>query len=450
MSRSMTLDDCSVELIQKLRIPIHENTDEKQTYDACFVENDLVFVPLFLCHTSFPKERDYTKIDVPVFSGELRDYQVEVYAELVQKLKSDRAVLAALYVSFGKTELCLYLFSKLRYRMIVVYPRKEILKGWIARTQRYLNIDATVVTTKTRSLKNVSIALINVTQISKLSPEVLSELQTFGLLVCDEVHMLATPKGFANLLRLTPKYAVALTGTPERDDGMMSAVNLMFGSDYIVRKLYRPHTVYRGIQNITFKKKYQVTGHRDWNKTLNDEALHEGRNLQIAKLAIILVKKGRVVLALCKRVEQAQILYDLTKSEIRSDIYTGKDEEYETNADLLITTYSKFGTGSDNPRLDTLIICGDILARIEQYFGRIIRDRAKYPWVFELISNDSTLKAHWQSRRQVFVELGGKVDDLWKNFDIQRISDKEEVEKIRTVGPLLTATAPRTIIRFST
>ena len=93
---------------------------------------------------------------------------------------------------------------------------------------------------------------------------------------------------------------------------------------------------------------------------------------------------------------------------------------FDFNSRILVATVQKAGVGFDHPKLDSLIIASDVEEYFIQYLGRVFRTEEGIPFIFDILDDFPTLKRHYYTRRQVYLEHGGI---------IKKFNDKE-VDKI--------------------
>ena len=98
----------------------------------------------------------------------------------------------------------------------------------------------------------------------------------------------------------------------------------------------------------------------------------------------------------------------------------GVKKHFNYDSRVLIATVQKAGVGFDHPKLDSLIIASDVEEYFIQYLGRVFRTEDGFPYIFDILDDFPTLKRHYYTRRQVYLEHGGII----KKFN------SREVEKI--------------------
>jgi hypothetical protein len=91
-------------------------------------------------------------------------------------------------------------------------------------------------------------------------------------------------------------------------------------------------------------------------------------------------------------------------------------KNFNSEARILIATYSKGGVGFDHPKLDMFISGADVQENFTQYIGRIFRRDDAVPIYIDLIDEMNTIKKHSTERLKICKEIGGIVKDFDKVF----------------------------------
>jgi hypothetical protein len=128
--------------------------------------------------------------------------------------------------------------------------------------------------------------------------------------------------------------------------------------------------------------------------------------------------RNRTIMILTKRVElHGKILLDLLQKEGESvDLFAGTSRTYDRDARILIATYSKAGVGFDNPKLDMLIVAGDVEEMFEQYLGRVFRRMDTVPIIIDLVDKFHVFEKHFQTRMLTYIQSGGQVKPFHEHF----------------------------------
>jgi superfamily II DNA or RNA helicase len=384
--------------------------DEQEV--VCFnLQDGVIKVPYFygINELNIPKplKTDYKDVNVE-FNGELRPYQKEVRKEAITSLNNTGCSLISLYTGAGKTILSINIACKIKKITLIIVNRLLLITQWKTALEKFTNGKVVVLNDFKKPIEACSdFYIINGINIDKIPMNVLN---MFGTVIVDECHLMVSKIIGRKLLSLKPRYLIGLSATPYRDDGLNKLLEFYFSKNVIFRKLFRKHTVYRINTGIVPDFDLNVFGKVDWNSLLQSHCMNLKRNEIITSIVEKFNKK--IFLILTKRKEQGYLLKKmLLEKGIESDLLMGKCKyDEDSKSRVIIATNSKAGVGMDISRLDALIIGSDLQNYFIQYLGRVFRRENVEPLVFDLIDDNSILKAHWQTRRKIYVEHGGIIE----------------------------------------
>lgn len=355
----------------------------------------------------FPRASEYE------FEGKLNRIQESVKQETYDILNRTRSVLISLFCGAGKTFYSIFLASKLKYKVMVLCHRVNLIDQWEYSIHKACpEALVQVLDSKTPIDPDGDFYIMNVGNITKREQK---DFKDIGLLVVDEAHTTCTENYSKSLFWFTPRYVIFLTATPDRTDGKGKIIDLYVGTERIERKLWRPFNAYVINTNFKPKSKQSAQGRLDWNSVLESQALEEDRNDLIVD--VVRYFKTRNFLILCKRIDQGKILSDKLKEYGEDvDTFVGTSKKFDRDSRILISTYSKTGVGFDHPKLDALIVASDVEEGIEQYVGRVFRREDVVPIVFDFLDKMHTLFKHFMTRRKLYTDIGGEVKDFYLYF----------------------------------
>lgn len=358
-----------------------------------------------------PSKLDYKTISID-YTGTLRQGQKEVKGEIIRMLNETGTAKLAFYPGFGKTSLSVFLASKIGLRTAVITHRLVLMDQWKKSFERFCpNSKVKLLTTKKRVEDDDDVVVINAENVEKFG----HIFDSFGLVIVDEIHCIATESLIKSLFYFRPKYLIGLSATPTRPDGMDALLDVYFGEKTLYKKLYRQHTYYQvktGLEPVISTK---ADGTTDWNSLLVWQGNCQERNNLILK--IIESFPERHFLILCKRVLQAEILREalLEKGETVS-VLTGDNNDLDESARIVIASLQKVGVGFSHDILDALILAGDMEEYFIQYLGRVMRTEEVEPVVFDLVDENPTCKRHFTTRKKISQESGGTIRDFRKDY----------------------------------
>ncbi|GHV50352.1 hypothetical protein AGMMS49579_03790 [Spirochaetia bacterium] len=342
------------------------------------------------------------------FIGNLNLDQEYVKNKTLSLLDKYKSVILSCYTGFGKTITSLNVACLKGSKILIVLNKKVLFDQWSQAIYDFCGKHCTILDSKTNISIDEGFYLINVINISK-KPMYL--LNSFDMVIIDEVHLIFSKKNFVNLLYLTPNYLLGLSATPYRNDNLNKLFELFFGKNNLISKpLFKTHIVNIIQTNfkptITYTKDLRI----NWNAILNEQAENIERNNLIVD--IITKFKDRVFLVLVKRISQGEWLAKKL-SEKREHVSTlfGKDKLFDKNCRILIGTNLKIGTGFDFTRLNTLLLAADVVDYYLQFLGRVMRTPIE-PVIFDFLDNNSILLKHFYKRNAIYKKHGGIVQKL--------------------------------------
>jgi len=349
--------------------------------------------------------KSFGRMDAKNFDGDLREEQIIVKNEAIDHLNKTGSVMISMHVGAGKTITSINIARTIGLKTLVIVNKIVLMNQWSDAIKLFCG-GATVQILKPKSKKiEADFYIINAINIEKFGIEFFKDI---GCVIVDEAHMIMASLISRSLLLVHPRYLIGLTATPYRPDGLDGLLDLYFGSEKIIRELYREHIVYKVETGFTPETKLTTQGRLDWNAILDSQSKDETRNELI--ISIIKDHPDRNFLVLVKRVEQGKLLEKRLIDEGESATsLLGSNQMFEKTARVLIGTCSKVGTGFDHPKLDTLLLAADVEEYFIQYLGRCMRTRDNIPVVFDLVDDNPIILKHYNTRRKIYKKHGGIV-----------------------------------------
>ena len=339
------------------------------------------------------------------FQGKLRSEQKEVRREAVNCLNKKGSVIVSAYCGFGKTICAVHMAAGIGFPTLIIVNKIVLMKQWRESILKFCPKATVHLVTPKSTKKEGDFYIINAQNVEKKGKKFFSDV---GLVIVDEAHMIMAETLSKSLQYVYPRYLIGLTATPYRPDGLDILLQLYFGRHKIVRKLHRAHTVYKVDTGFIPKVERTIQGRVNWGSILDQQANSVHRNNII--IDIIEKHPDRNFLVLVKRVSQGEYLIEKLKdSEVTVTNLIGSNQDFETEAQVLIGTCQKVGTGFDHPKLDTLILAADVQEYFIQYLGRIFRVKDSEPIVFDLVDSNGILRKHYATREKVYKSHGGVI-----------------------------------------
>lgn len=367
-----------------------------------------------------------------------RPHQVELFGEVEAFLSAGKSGVVSAYTGFGKTVVgywCAYVAQK---KTLVVTTKEDIYQQWIDGAKKFLGLKwADVGEIRQDKCEVVGtkfvVAMVHSLTIDGKYPDWIFD--EFGLVIFDECHRMAADQFKAATEIIPAKLRVGLTATLERQDGKEELVTAHLGpvrartrAQLMVPKVLRFHTNWqcpRVLDKSTGKVKR--INHSPGKSTHVEKMLAADptRNHLICQLVQDAHAKGRKVVVFSKFIDHLKTIHrGLTKIGVSGkDIgfYIGvgtkaeaKVRDQQKGRDILLTTYSMMGEGTDIPWLSCMIM-GIPISNSEQAIGRIRREYPDKPEpvVMDLLDNDSPLfNAYAGKRLQFYKRIKAKVIDF--------------------------------------
>ena len=356
-----------------------------------------------------PVRENFLTLNIP-FDGILRPEQTEVRKEAIKRLSSTGSVLLSMYCGFGKSSTSMKLACDIGLKTLIIVNKLILIKQWDEGIKTFCP-SASVQKLTTKSKKDdCDFYIINAQNVEKMGKSFFSDI---GTVIVDEAHLIMAETLSRCLEWVHPRYLIGLTATPYRMDGLNSLLDMYFGKYKIVRTLWREHIAYKVSTGFKPTVEQTANGRVNWGVVLDSQANNEERNELIIKLLKYYSKRNFLVLT--KRVSQGEYLLKRLEEE-GEDVTSllGSNQEYNVSSRILVGTSSKIGVGFDHPKLDALLLAGDVEQYFVQYLGRVFRTKDVKPIIVDLVDDYSLLNKHFNTRRKIYQDHGGEV----KNFDM--------------------------------
>ena len=374
--------------------------------------------------------RDVAETDAKYweFSGAIRPTQQVVVDSFLKPEPRDGII--SLQTGGGKTVCALYIASKLRVPTVVLVHSTFLRDQWIERIQAFLpNARIGTVQGETVDIedKDVVVGMLQTISMKDLPPKLFEKI---GLVIVDECHHIASESFSQAIPKLTSKYMLGLSATPERKDKLMHVINWFLGPI-----LYQSNTddkIDAGVkvEVIEFETDDESFNEIVYNKAgvmatvsmINKLVEFEARNKLVAELIEdVFAEPNRNVLVLTDRVEHTKKLLSMLPEHIQkesgilsSGMKPGVRDEFCASKRILISTYQLVKEGFDNARLNTLVMATP-RPDIEQIVGRILRveksKRTTEPLIIDIV--DPTFRRQFQSRLSLYKE---------RNYVIEKVT----------------------------
>ena len=358
---------------------------------SLFLESpNSLYIPRFYSYNTYgipTKSKMSEGDDINIqFNGSMREEQMPVLDAYLDSANKIGGGLISLKCGGGKTVISLYLLSVLKKKTIVVVHKDFLMTQWRDRIAQFLP-DARIgkVQQDTVDIENKDVVLAMVQSLSqKEYPE--GTFKSFGLAIFDECHHLGAEIFSRSMSKVSSKYMLGLSATPNRKDGLRKVFEWYIGpmvystkienTDYIETRIYE----YYSDDPVYSKEEVLYNGKQCFPRMINNVCNHEPRKLFIYNLVETEYKIGRKILILCDR--RDFLVWMLTnfnhKYKGSAGLYVGgmKPSELRDSQekDIILGTFSMASEGMDIPKLNTIVFASP-KSDVVQSVGRILREK---------------------------------------------------------------------------
>ena len=374
-------------------------------------------------------KRDVANTDASFweFAGTIRENQKEVVNAYLCPEPRDGII--SLQTGGGKTVCALYIASNIQMPTIVLVHNTFLRDQWVDRIKTFLpkaRIGTIQGDTADVVNKDIVVAMLQSVSMKEYEPEV---FRAFGLVIVDECHHIASEAFSRSISKLTSKYMLGLSATPERKDKLMYVINWFLGP-----MLYRSNAGDKMDEKVRvevydFDPKdeeyntiiYNNQGVMFTTLMINKVVEFKPRNdLIVGILSDLFEEEQRQILVLTDRVDHTATLFESLPLEIREHacilgrkVKATERAEFCASKRILIATYAMCKEGFDVATLNTLIIATP-RPDVDQIVGRIMRTEKKGRDVDPLIVDivDPAFRRQFQERMRLYKERNYQVEKM--------------------------------------
>lgn len=361
-----------------------------------------------------------------VFTGSLRPAQLPVVNSFL--LPEPHDGILSLHTGGGKTVCALYIASRLRVPTLVVVHNTFLRDQWIERVKAFLpnarigRVQADVCDVAD---KDVVIVMLQTLSMKELNVDLFKPI---GLVIVDECHHIASEVFVQALPKITSKYMLGLSATPDRKDKLMYAIHWFLGP-----LLYKSETG----DSVDTHVNVEVYEYQNDDPEFNDIVVSsqgmvsvpimvnkltgcEDRTKWICQILEDVLEEGRQLLVLSDRVQHCQDLLEGLSPELQekacilsTSVKADVRAEYCKTKSILIATYTMCREGFDVPTLNTLLMATP-RPDIDQIVGRILRvekkGRSVHPLIVDIV--DPQFRRQFGQRNSLYKKRQYKVTKM--------------------------------------
>lgn len=355
-------------------------------------------------------------INVP-FAKPLRDYQeqiVQTYLDAVCDENPSGGILQ-IFTGAGKTVMALKIVSCLNKKTLILVHKEFLMNQWIERISEYLptarvgRIQGQVLDIED---KDIVIGMIQTLYNRTYPQEVYSQ---FGLLICDEVHHIASEQFSKTLLKCICPYTLGISATVQRKDKLTKLLHMFLGP--LIYSMDRKKDDIVSVYGIEYR-----TGDADFNEVELDYMGKPKYSTMISKICDYIPRQQfilRVIQDLVIKNPGAQMIILGHNRSLLTALYEGvtsrgfascgyylggmkqKDLKESEDKTVIVSTYAMAAEALDIPTLSILVMVTS-KTDIVQSVGRILRKKHDNPQIIDIVDSHSIFQNQWAKRKTYY------------------------------------------------
>jgi len=359
------------------------------------------------------------------FAGSIREAQLPVVNSFLLPQPHDGIL--SLQTGGGKTVCALYIASQLKLPTLVLVQSGFLKDQWVERINEFLP-RARVGTVQGEVMEvegmDIVVGMLQTIALKELPPRL---FERFGLIIVDECHHIASEAFSQAVPKLTSKYMLGLSATPERKDGLMYVINWFLGP------ILFASNVADKIDEKVNVEVYEFEGDSEHNAVIlnhagvmfsslmvNKVVENMERNRMLISILVDVMDVDRQILVLTDRVEHTKTLFEMLPPELKEQagilargMKPNVRDEFCANKKILLSTYQLVKEGFDLATLNTLLMATP-RPDITQIVGRIMRvektKRKTHPLILDVV--DVPFRRQFQERLKLYKDRGYKVEKM--------------------------------------
>jgi superfamily II DNA or RNA helicase len=374
-----------------------------------------------------PDEINITKgDDIQVtFNGDLRDYQnniVDIFLKSAYKTKCGGGGLLEIPCGRGKTVIALKIISALKKKTLVIVHKSFLLNQWVERISQFLptakvgRIQGQIVDIDG---KDIVIGMLQSLSMKNYPEEL---FQCFGLTIVDECHHISSEVFCRSLQKISTFYALGLSATMERKDGLTKVFKMFLGEIiYNEKREMGDKVLVKAVQfvskNDDFNEmKYDYRGNPAYSTMISKLCEFNPRSEFILKVleTELQSKPNQQMMILAHNKNLLTYLYKAIEHRKIASVgyYVGGMKEADLKSSeekkIIIATYAMAAEALDIKTLTTLILATP-RTDVIQAVGRILRVKHERPMVVDIVDSHDVFLNQWQKRRRYYISNQYKV-----------------------------------------
>ena len=361
------------------------------------------------------------------FTGALRPVQIIAKEAYINSLTNNYGGgVLCLPCGFGKSVLALDIISELKKKTLIVVHKEFLANQWIDRINQYLpNTRVGKIQGKVLDIndKDICVGMLQTLSLKEFDKDI---FKSFGLIIFDEVHHLASEVFSRTLLKVNFKYTMGLSATPDRADGL-TRVFLYYLGNIVYRHIKDKKNSF----NLIVKHIKYISDDENYNKVelssmgkicsprmINNVVQYNNRlELIVNILHNLALDKDKNIILLSDRRDHLKQIYNLLNKDIKVDYYIGGMKQNlldktALEAQIILSTYCMCSEALDIQKLNCLVLASPKV-NVEQAVGRILRQKHNInPLVIDIEDDFSIFKNQYKKRLKYYKSNNYIIDNV--------------------------------------
>lgn len=348
------------------------------------------------------------------FVGKLRDAtrQNEAFSAGTKAFREVGGGVLSLPPGFGKTTMALAFAAHLKVRTMIIVHKEFLANQWKERIQQFCP-GATIGRVQQDVFDIECDFVIAMIQTLCSRENDCKAFDSMGLVIVDEAHHIGAAAFSQTMFKLCPRYALGLTATPERKDGLTNILYWFLGPEFF--RVQRENQATTRVETVffddpSFREAPPVTKFGKINMAGMVTQLTElpDRNQKILELVRGLDPSRRVLILSDRREHCFWIRNNLEGSALYLGGMNEKDLDESAKHRIIVATYSMAQEGLDIPVLDTLVMTTPH-SDVTQAIGRIMREtpgKVNAPLIIDIADRWSVFNSMYRKRCVIYKASG--------------------------------------------
>ena len=348
------------------------------------------------------------------FVGQLRDAtrQNEAFRAGTKAFREVGGGVLSLPPGFGKTTMALAYAAHLKVRTMIIVHKEFLANQWKERIGQFC--PGSTIGRVQQDVFDIEhdfvIAMIQTMCSRENEPKA---FDSFGFVIVDEAHHIGAAAFSQTMFKLCPRYALGLTATPERKDGLTNILYWFMGPEFFrvqrenqastkVEAVFFDDPLFREAPPVSRLGKINMAG------MVTQLTEIDARNQKILSLVRGLDPSRRVLLLSDRREHCFWLRNNLEGSAVYLGGMSEQDLDVAAKHHVIVATYSMAQEGLDIPVLDTLIMTTPH-SDVTQAVGRIMREtpgKVNAPLIIDIVDRWSVFNSMFKKRCVIYKTAG--------------------------------------------